>query len=63
MYSWEIEKYLSDRYYQLTKDEYLEITNLQNSPQICRIKYNSQQDDFQILTIDGYSWIVRLVKD
>lgn len=63
MYSWEIEKYLSDRYYQLTKDEYLEITNLQNSPQICRIKYNSQTDDFQILTIDGYSWIVRLVKD
>lgn len=63
MYSWEIEKYLSDRYYQLTKDEYLEITNLSNNPQICRIKYNSQANDFQILTIDGYSWIIRLVSD
>lgn len=60
MYSWEIEKFLSDRNYALTKDEYFRITDMTVNPQIARIKYNAYEDDFQLITIDGYSWIIRL---
>lgn len=63
MFSWEIEKFLSDRNYSLTKEEYFEITDISMNPQIARIRYNAFEDDFQIITMDGYSWIVRLRND
>ena len=57
MYSYEIKKYLEDKDYKLTLDEYYNLVN--NSPQIIDVKFEGIYDFFHkktISTSDDYSW-------
>lgn len=62
MYSWELDQFIKDRSNTLTVSEYFEVTDFTKNPQLARVKYNAYEDDFQIITNDGFSWIVRLKK-
>ena len=60
IYSWEIDVYLRSKEWILTKQEYKYISDLNSSPQICRVSYNSYNNDFYMETTDGYNWIFRI---
>ena len=60
MYSWEIEKFLSERNYYIRSDEYVIICNIKNNPQISRIKYEPFDNCFHMSTNDGYNWTFRI---
>lgn len=48
MYTWEIEKKLKEKNYNIYNDEYFEIIN--TSPQITCIKYNPYDNSFETWT-------------
>ncbi len=54
MYSYEIKQFLYDRNNVLSRDEYLEITDLSKNPQIREMKYNTFDDTYEVTTSDGY---------
>lgn len=66
MYSHEIDQYLRVRNFLLTIKEYDEVTNVEKSPQISRVKYDSWRDNFYMATRDNYEWnfkVKKLTKD
>lgn len=60
MYSWEIDNYLRTRDWEVTRYEYLYITDILSNPQIRKIKYDAFNDSFYMETSDGYNWIFRI---
>ena len=54
MYSWEIDRFLRDKNFCLSPDEYQKIVT--ESPQINHIKYEPNANDFVISTDDNYTW-------
>lgn len=56
MYSFEIDNYLRSRNWLLNQEEYLHVTNLNNSPQISRISYSAYDNSFVMYTNDNYIW-------
>jgi len=62
MYSWEIQQLLELRQYLLTVQEYLEISNIQNNPQLKEVKYDPYQDSFEIWTKDDYYFKFKVKK-
>ena len=56
MYSHEIDNYLRSRNWNLTTNEYSEICNLKENPQIARITYDPFQNNFAIWTDDNWNW-------
>ncbi len=54
MYSHEIKQFLYERNNVLSKEEYEEITDIDNNPQIKSMKYNTEDDTHEIVTNDGY---------
>lgn len=62
MYSHEINEFLWSRDYSLTIPEYCHLTNIKDSPQISRIKYDPFTDKFEMWTSDGWYWIFCIVK-
>ena len=60
IYSYEIDYYLRSRNWLLTRDEYLYVSDVQNNPQISKLKYNPYDNSLYLETEDGYNWIFRL---
>lgn len=60
MYSWEIEKFLSERNYNISSDEYGIVCDIKNNPQINWIKYDAFNNCFHMSTSDGYHWTFRI---
>ena len=60
MYSHEIDLYMTERNYKLTRDEYKWISSITRSPQISEIKYDGYNNCFNIYTKDGYQWTFTL---
>lgn len=60
MYSHEIDRYMTERNYKLTRDEYKWISSISRSPQISEIKYDCFNNNFNIYTKDGYHWTFTL---
>ena len=60
MYSWEIDGYLRSRNWELTKNEYIYVSDIKENPQISRIKFEPFNNNFYMETKDGYNWIFRL---
>lgn len=56
MYSFEIDKYIKDRDSYLTSEEYLYVSDIKKSPQICKIKYNAYGNYFEMHTTDDWHW-------
>lgn len=54
MYSHEIKQFLYERNNVLSKEEFLEITDLNKNPQIKSMKYDTSDDMHEIVTNDGY---------
>ena len=57
MFSYELEKYISERNNQLTYQEFLFISDTNLHPQITNIKY-IENNTIQICTSDGYNFTV-----
>ena len=55
MYSYEISELLTRSNYRIPSDVYWKICE---SPQVCRVKYNSYGDCIEIWTSDGNYWKV-----
>lgn len=60
MYSEEIKKLLLMKNNLVTVDEYYCIVN---SPQIEKVRYCNQSDNFEVITSDGYSFNLRINKN
>lgn len=56
MYSWEIDNVIKQNNYLLSVNDYLRITNHNDSPQIVRVKYDAFSNTFEIHTNDDYHW-------
>ena len=54
MYSYEIEQYLKERNYILDSESILPVIDLLVNTQIARIKYSSENNEYEIWTHDGY---------
>ena len=61
MYSWEIEQLLKLKKYILDVEEYFKICD--TSPQIVRVTYNPFENNFRIITNDGFEWIFEVRRD
>ena len=60
MYSWEIENELKKRNFVLTSKEYMELLDLDKSPQIRYLTYDTYKNIVIIETTDKYKWYIRL---
>jgi hypothetical protein len=60
IYSYEIDEYLRCRNWTITTQEYLYVSDVKTSPQICCVSYNSYNNNFYMETTDGYNWIFRI---
>lgn len=63
MYSFEIDNYLKSRNYNISFDEYRFISDIEKSPQICRISYNSMDNSYIMYTKDNYIWKFYIKKE
>lgn len=54
MYSYEIKLFLDERNHVLSREEFLELTDVQKNPQIKSMKYDTSNDNYEIVTSDGY---------
>ena len=59
MYSYEIDQFLRERNFELTSEEYMELTP-QKCNQISRLTYNTENNTFHLYTYDGYDWIFKV---
>ena len=59
MFSYELEKYISERNNQLTYQEFLFISDINLHPQISNIKYLGN-NAIQIHTSNGYNFVVHI---
>lgn len=60
MYSWEIENELKKRNFVLTSKEYMDLLDLDKSPQIRYLTYDTYENVVIIETTDKYKWYIRL---
>ena len=60
MYSWEIDSYLRSRNWELTKCEYIYVSDVKINPQISKIKYEAFNNSFYMETNDGFNWVFRI---
>ena len=60
MYSWEIDSYLRSRNWELTKCEYLYVSDIKVNPQISKLKYEPFNNSFYMETNDGFNWVFRI---
>lgn len=60
MYSWEIENLLKLRNYLVSREEYIKVTNSKENPQVNHVKYDCNNDVFQIDTTDSYHFKVKI---
>lgn len=56
MYSWQIDKLLSEKQYVISRQDYEILTDTVQNPQINNVKYNPYDDKFSLSTTDGFSW-------
>lgn len=63
MYSWEIDKIIKSNNGQLSSSIYLEISDINKSPQIDHIKYNAYSNCYSMWTKDGWCWNFQVHKD
>lgn len=62
MYSHEIENLLKLRNYLVSSEEYLKISDIKQNPQINHVKYEHNDDSFQIDTKDNYHFKIKIKK-
>ena len=60
MYSWEIDKILSENNFAINAETYIQI--ISTSPQIIHIHYEAFGDYFEICTSDKYYWKFQVKK-
>lgn len=60
MYSYEIDSMIKGKNGVLSPQEYLNVTDIRQNPQISRVKYDPYTDSFFIATKDGFSWTIKL---
>ena len=63
MYSHEIDKIIKENNHQLPASVYMEISDVNNSPQIERVKYEPCSDSFSMWTKDGWCWNFMVYRD
>ena len=63
MYSYEMKQYLHERNNVLSREEYLEFTDVKKQPQICSMKYNTYDDTYEVETSDGYYFNFMVLRD
>ena len=56
MYSCEIDQLLKKNNFNISNEEYKDILNPLDSPQIINIAYDTSSDSFRVATNDGYLW-------
>lgn len=56
MYSWEINQILERNNFVICEEDYKDISNAIENPQITNIRYDTFNDSFRISTSDGYLW-------
>ena len=61
MYSSEIDDILKKRNYCLPSHLYFKI--VENSSQMCQVKYDAYSDKYSVHTDDGYHWEVRVYQE
>lgn len=63
MYSYEIKLFLDERNHVLSREEYLELTDVQKNPQIKSMKYDTSNDNYEIVTSDGYDFTFMVLRN
>ena len=63
MYSCEIDEMLRKCNYNISSNSYLNIFNIDASPQIIYVGYNAWEDKFNVSTNDNYNWSFRVYKE
>ena len=63
MYSYEIKQFLHERNNILSREEFLEITDINRNPQIVSMKYDTVEDKYEIVTSDGYFFKFMVLRD
>lgn len=54
MYSWELENYIKERNYELSKEEILFVQDIEKHPQINHIKYDQYTNRFDMWDKDDW---------
>lgn len=62
MYSHEIKQLLELRNYLLDRKEANKVLDVNNSPQINHVKYNTHEDNFEMWTSDNYYFKFKVKK-
>lgn len=60
MHSQEIDSYLRNKNWKLKPNEYVNIINVNSCPELDHIAYNSQNNDYNIWTKNGYAWTIKI---
>ena len=53
MYTWEIENYLKERNYKVTREEFVKVVSLVENPQITELLTVNHKDVFRLKTSDN----------
>lgn len=53
MYTWEIENYLKERNYKVTREEFVKVISLVENPQITELLTVNHKDVFRLKTSDN----------
>lgn len=62
MYSWEINQILERNNFVICEEDYKDISNAIENPQIINVRYDTFNDSFRISTKDGYLWDFKVRK-
>ena len=62
MYSWEINQILERNNFVICEEDYKDISNVIENPQIINVRYDTFNDSFRISTKDGYLWDFKVRK-
>lgn len=63
MYSYEIDNILKEHNYNIPTSIYLDIMDIERSPQIIEIKYDGWNNNFYVRTNDNYNWNFKVYKE
>ena len=53
MYTWEIEKFLAERNRIVTREEFYKVVNQVDNPQVIDVKYNKDNNTYNLKTSDN----------
>ena len=62
MYSWQINQILERNNFVICEEDYKDISNPIENPQIINVRYDTFNDSFRISTKDGYLWDFKVRK-